>query len=42
MAGFTEAAASSNEDAYFVDLAMTDADLKRKIPPAKNMGEKCK
>jgi uncharacterized protein len=38
-AGFTEAAASANEEATFIDLAGLDADLKRKNPPARGLGD---
>lgn len=38
-AGFTEAATDLNKDVTFVDLAMLDADLKRKIPPARSLGD---
>ncbi len=37
--GFTEAAENVNADVIFVDLAMLNADLKRKLPPAKSLGD---
>jgi uncharacterized protein len=38
-AGFTEAAERVDIEAVFVDLATLDADLKRKLPPAKRLGD---